>query len=64
MKNEYLIPVNIIDLVDKFNKASGNEKQHIMQRVQAIKDYCEISLKNYNDKLNIEENYRTRKPKK
>jgi hypothetical protein len=51
MRNEYLVPVNIIDLINKFNDAKGNEKVHLMQRVQAIQDICAVSLKKYNDTL-------------
>ena len=51
MRNEYLVPVNIIDLINKFNDAKGNEKVHLMQRVQAIQDICAVSLKKYNDSI-------------
>lgn len=46
IKNEHLIPVNIIDLVDKFSKTNNqNEKLNYQFRLEAIRDYCDEVLK-------------------
>jgi len=46
MKNEHLLPVNIIDLVEKFNTTTNeNEKLNYKFRIEAIRDYCDQSIK-------------------
>lgn len=46
MKNEHLLPVNVIDIVDKFNNTTNNnEKFNYQLRVEAIRDYCDQALK-------------------
>jgi hypothetical protein len=44
MKNQHLIPANVIDLVEKINFAGENEKTYLLQRLEAIRDYCDYVL--------------------
>jgi hypothetical protein len=46
MKNEHLIPVNIIDLVGKINDSTirDNEKQNYVLRLEATVAYINESL--------------------
>ena len=47
MKNEHLLPVNIIDLVNKFRDPNirENEKLNYQLRLETIRNYCDESLK-------------------
>lgn len=60
MKNEHLLPVNIIDLVSKFNNAKDeNEKMNYQLRIEAIRDYCsETIFKHLNQKPIVKKNTR------
>jgi hypothetical protein len=46
MKNEHLIPVNVIDIVNKLSDSSvrENELNNYVMRLEAIRDYCSMSL--------------------
>jgi hypothetical protein len=46
MKNEHLVPVNIVDLVNKLNDKTlrENEVMNYQIRLEAIKEYCSIAL--------------------
>jgi len=46
MKNEHLVPVNIIDLVNKLNDKTlrENELMNYQLRLEAIKEYCSVAL--------------------
>lgn len=48
MKNQHLIPANVIDLVEKFNVAGETEKLYLLQRLEAIREYCDKSITKYN----------------
>lgn len=46
MKNEHLLPVNVIDLVNNFNNTKNeNEKLNYRFRLEAIRDYCDSAIK-------------------
>jgi hypothetical protein len=48
MKNEHLIPVSILDLVDKFNNSKNeNEKINYQLRIEAVRDYCDQAVKKH-----------------
>lgn len=49
MKNMHLLPVNVIDLVEKLNRQdiSENEMTNYVMRIEAIRDYCAVSLSTY-----------------
>lgn len=52
MKNMHLIPVGVIDIVDKLNKATHeNEKMNYVLRLEAIQEYCNDIL-HQNNKFN------------
>ena len=46
MKNEHLLPVNIIDLVEKINDPNTreNERNNYVLRLETIRDYCTAAL--------------------
>jgi len=50
MKNEHLVPVNIQDIVNRLgdNNLSANERLVLIQRLEAVKDYCTEALNKYN----------------
>jgi hypothetical protein len=50
MKNEHLIPVNIQDIVNRLRETglSTNEKLVLLQRLEAIRDFCDESYKKFN----------------
>jgi hypothetical protein len=52
MKNEHLLPVSIIDLVEKFeNKAiSEHERVNYQMRVEAVVEYCNDALNKHKPK--------------
>lgn len=47
MKNQHLIPINIIDLVEKLNdpRTNENERNNYLQRLETVRDYCDIAVK-------------------
>lgn len=47
MKNQHLIPANVVDLVEKLNSKTinQNERNIYIQRLEAIRDYCDTALK-------------------
>lgn len=46
MKNEHLIPINLIDLVEKLQSSTNeNERNNYVHRLEVIRDYCEHALK-------------------
>ena len=47
MKNEHLIPANVLDLAEKISSqtAHENERLNYLIRLEAIRDYCDIVLK-------------------
>ena len=48
MKNDHLLPVNVIDLVEKFNTAyNENERLNYQFRIEAIRDYCDQAVKKH-----------------
>ena len=51
MKNLHLVPVNVLDIVEKMNTAyNENEIQNYVHRLEVIRDYCIYSLDQYNKK--------------
>ena len=52
MKNQHLIPINIIDLVDKINdpRTNENERNNYILRLETIKDFCETAIKKDKDR--------------
>lgn len=50
MKNEHLVPVNIQDIVSRLgdNNLSANERLVLIQRLEAVKDYCTEALNKHN----------------
>jgi len=49
MKNLHLVPVNIIDLVDKLNDPTirENERNNYVFRLEAIREYTNVCLNTY-----------------
>jgi hypothetical protein len=49
MKNEHLVPVNIIDLVNKLDDKTirENERNNYVLRLEAIRDYTTTCLNTY-----------------
>lgn len=49
MKNPHLVPVNVIDLVDKLSDVTvrENELNNYVLRLEAIRDFCTVSLNTY-----------------
>lgn len=52
MKNQHLVPINIIDLVDKINdpRTNENERNNYILRLETIKDFCETTIKKDKDR--------------
>lgn len=53
MKNLHLVPVNIVDLVEKLNDKNIRENEHnnYVLRIEAIRDYCAAAIaKQYSQK--------------
>ena len=50
MKNDHLVPVNVKDIVDRLRdiSLSANERMVLIQRLEAIQEYCTDTLKKYN----------------
>jgi len=45
MKNEHLIPINVIDIVEKLNYASNeNERNNYIHRLEVIRDFCNQAI--------------------
>lgn len=51
MKNQHLIPANVIDLVEKFNVAGDTEKVYLLQRLESIRDYCNKCIDKHNQQI-------------
>lgn len=48
MRNEHLLPVNIIDMVNTFNNTKNqNEKLNYQLRLEAVRDFCDETLKKH-----------------
>ena len=49
MKNLHLVPVNVIDLVDKINDNSirDSERNNYILRLESIRDYTTMCLNTY-----------------
>ena len=62
MKNLHLVPVNVIDLVDKIHDKSIKENEHnnYVLRIEAIRDYCINSLNTYSRDKNYFSNKQNR----
>lgn len=47
MRNQHLIPINVLDIVDKINNENTNvnERNNLIHRLEVIKEYTE---KEYN----------------
>lgn len=47
MKNQHLIPANIMDIFEKLNNPNlkENEKQQYIIRLETIRDYCDAAVK-------------------
>lgn len=50
MKNDHLIPVNIQDIENRLreNNLSQNERFVLIQRLEAIRDFCTEAVKKHN----------------
>lgn len=55
MKNNHLVPVNIIDIVERLTNKSiqENEKANLLLRLEAVRDYCTIAINKNNNKSNV-----------
>lgn len=49
MKNDHLIPVNIQDIINRLKGVdlSQNERFVLIQRLEAIRDFCADAVKKY-----------------
>lgn len=49
MKNLHLVPVNVLDLVDKINDSNirENERNNYVLRLEAIREYTIMCLNTY-----------------
>jgi hypothetical protein len=47
VKNEHLLPVNIVDLVAKLNQPGirENERMNYVLRLETIRDYCDAAVR-------------------
>jgi len=50
MKNEHLVPVNVQDIVNRLTERnlSQNERFVLIQRLEAIRDFCTEAVKKHN----------------
>lgn len=50
MKNEHLVPVNIVDLANKINDKNlrENERNNYVLRLEAIREYCTVAINKHN----------------
>lgn len=56
MKNEHLVPVNVVDIVNRLKDTSirENERMNYVLRLEAIREYCAIAIsKNSSSTLNF-----------
>lgn len=44
MKNQHLIPANVLDIVQRFNEANETEKLYLLQRIEAINQLCSQTI--------------------
>ena len=53
VKNEHLLPVNIVDLVQKLNQTDirENERMNYVLRLETIRDYCDAAVKKSNEDM-------------
>ena len=51
-KNEHLLPVAVIDIVEKLNQPNirENERMSYVLRLETIRDFCDFALRKDNDK--------------
>lgn len=63
MKNQHLLPVNIVDLIEKFNNPNTHdtERMNLLQRIEAIRDYCTIAVNKFNKTTTIKNSIRKTK---
>lgn len=56
MKNKHLIPANIMDISDKLSdpKVRENERNNYILRLETIREFCDLALKNEKDKKHKE----------
>jgi len=49
-KNLHLVPVNIVDLVERINdkNTKENERMNLIIRLETIRDYCNSTLNKQN----------------
>lgn len=47
VQNEHLLPVNIVDLVQKLNQTDirENERMNYVLRLETIRDYCDQAIR-------------------
>ena len=52
-KNIHLVPVNIVDIVDRINdkNTKENEKMNLIIRLETIRDYCNVALNKQSAKI-------------
>lgn len=50
MKNQHLVPVNILDIYEKLSdpRIKENEKANYILRLETIRDYCDAAVKKAN----------------
>ena len=50
MKNNHLVPVNVQDIANRLNDRglAANERLVLLQRLEAIREYCEYEHKKHN----------------
>jgi hypothetical protein len=50
MKNEHLIPANVLDIVEKISKQTvhENERLNYIARLEAIRDFCNEAVAKHN----------------
>lgn len=59
MKNEYLVPVNVVDIVEKLKtqNLSINERMNLVMRLEAIKEYCDKAVRRFNGEIDTAKRY-------
>ena len=45
MNREHLIPINVIDIAQKLEKAKEPERTNLLQRIEEIRNYCDKIIK-------------------
>lgn len=55
MKNQHLVPANILDIFEKLNNPNirDNEKANYVLRLETIRDYCDAAVKKANTTVNL-----------